>query len=53
MSGERIKQIEADIAELKARWPKHGVKPAMWQQLEDFEDALEEAKKTAGDKNAE
>jgi len=49
MSEELIKQIEEDIAELKARWPEHGVKLSMWQQLEDLEGALEKAK---GDMNA-
>lgn len=44
MSQERIKQIEAEIAELKARWPKHGVKLSMWRQLEDMEGALEAAR---------
>jgi hypothetical protein len=41
----KIKEIEAKIAELKARWPPHSVPPAMWQQLEDLEAELEKAEK--------
>ena len=40
-----IKEIEDDIADLKARWPTHFVPPKMWQQLEELEEKLEEAKK--------
>ena len=45
MDAERIKEIEAEIADLKARWPAHSVPPRMWQQLEALEEKLEEAKK--------
>ncbi len=41
MNQSRIEQLERDIADLKARWPAHSVKPAMLQQLEELEDALE------------
>jgi len=44
MDTERIKQIEEQIAELKSRWPAHSVPPRMWMQLEELEEALEEAK---------
>jgi ubiquinone/menaquinone biosynthesis C-methylase UbiE len=44
----RVNEIEAAIAELKSRWPKHSVPPRMWQQLEDLEEQLEKAKKEAG-----
>jgi hypothetical protein len=37
---ERIAQLEAEIAELKARLPKHSVPPAMILELEDLEDEL-------------
>ena len=40
----RVKDIEAKIAELKGRWPKHSVPPRMWQQLETLEAELELAK---------
>ena len=43
MERERIEEIEREIAELKARWPAHSVKPSMWQRLEELEEALEEA----------
>jgi hypothetical protein len=45
--GEReVKEIEEKIADLKARWPAHSVPPSMWQQLEDLEAELEEAKQS-------
>ena len=45
MSGDKVKEIEEKIADLKARWPPHSVPPAMWQQLEELEDQLEKAKR--------
>jgi hypothetical protein len=48
MDTKRIKEIEAEIADLKARWPAHSVPPHMWQQLEELEEKLERAKKEAG-----
>jgi len=44
VSEDRVKEIEQKIADLKARWPTHGVKPSMWQELEELEDELEKAK---------
>ncbi|MDD4858883.1 MAG: peptide-methionine (R)-S-oxide reductase MsrB [Dehalococcoidales bacterium] len=44
-SGKKIADIEAQITELKSRWPAHSVPPAMWQQLEALEDELEKVKK--------
>ena len=44
MDTKRIREIEAEIAELKARWPAHSVPPRMWQPLEELEEKLEEAK---------
>lgn len=38
---ERITQLEKEIAELKARLPKHSVPAAMIIELEDLEDELE------------
>ncbi len=38
----RIKELEKRIADLKARWPKHSVPPAMAIELEDLEDELDE-----------
>jgi hypothetical protein len=48
MSADRVKEIEAKIAELKARFPAHSAPPAMWQQLEELEDELEKAKREEG-----
>lgn len=42
---DRIKEIEAEIAELKPRWPPHSVPPRMWQQLEELEEKLGKAKR--------
>ena len=44
MVDESIEEIEAAIADLKARWPAHSVPPHMWQELEDLEGKLERAK---------
>ena len=44
MDNETIKEIEAAIADLKARWPAHSVLPHMWQELEDLEERLERAR---------
>ncbi len=49
MSQSRIEQLEREIADLKARWPAHSVKPAMLQQLEELEAALERALAEKGD----
>ena len=45
MNSDRVREIEEKIAELKARWPAHSVPIKMWQELEELEEALEEAKK--------
>ena len=44
MKGERVKQLEQQIAELKRRWPPHSVPPRMFEQLEELEEALERAR---------
>jgi hypothetical protein len=41
---ERIAELEAQIAELKARWPAHSAQPWMLGQLEDLEEELEALK---------
>ena len=38
-----IEELEQRIADLKARLPKHSIPPAMLIELEDLEQALEEA----------
>jgi hypothetical protein len=45
MDKKSIKEIEEDIADLKARWPAHSVPSAMWQKLEELEEQLERARK--------
>ena len=45
MKADKIKEIEAKIADLKARWPAHSVPPSMWQELEELEAELEAAQK--------
>jgi len=37
-------KLEAQLADLKARWPAHSVRPAMLQELEELEEQLEKAK---------
>ncbi|TRZ90103.1 histidine kinase [bacterium] len=44
MNTEKVKEIEEKIADLKARWPAHSVRPSMWQELEDLEEELKKAK---------
>jgi len=44
MSEDKVREIEDKIADLKARWPAHSVPPSMWQELENLEGQLEEAK---------
>jgi len=45
VNNDRVREIEEKIADLKARWPAHSVPPSMWQQLEELESQLEEAKR--------
>ena len=46
MNKDRIKEIEDEIADLRARWPAHSVPPSMWQKLEELENELEKARET-------
>jgi hypothetical protein len=46
---DRKNEIEAQIADLKRRWPPHSVPPSMWQQLEELESQLEEIKRQEND----
>jgi hypothetical protein len=45
VSEDKVREIEEKIADLKGRWPAHSVPPSMWQQLEELEAQLEEAKR--------
>jgi L-lactate utilization protein LutB len=40
----RERELEQMIAELKGRWPKHSVPPLLWEELEELERLLEEAR---------
>jgi len=42
---EKVKKLEEEIADLKARWPAHSVKPSMLQKLEELEEKLEQARR--------
>jgi hypothetical protein len=53
MSTDKVREIEDKIADLKARWPAHSVRPSMWQELEELEEKLEEAKKAEGTEDRE
>ena len=44
---DRVEDLEKRIADLKARFPAHSVRPSMVQELEDLEERLERAKKVA------
>ncbi len=44
MEEKSVEAIEAELADLKGRWPAHSVPPHMWQELEDLEEQLEAAK---------
>ena len=46
---QHIKELEEQIAELKANWPAHSVQPWMLQQLEDLETELEQLKQEIHD----
>ena len=43
MKTEQIKELEEKIDDLKKRWPAHSVSPALFQELEDLEEALANA----------
>ena len=47
----RITELERRIADLKARWPKHSVPPAMLIELEELEEELEQARATTTQEN--
>jgi hypothetical protein len=48
MDEDRVKELEARIADLERRWPKHSAPPALYRELEELESELEEAR-GAGD----
>lgn len=50
--GDKVKELEQKLADLKARWPAHSVPVSMWQELEELEEALEKAKGEVREENA-
>ena len=42
MSGERIKELQKQIAELESRWPAHSAPPPLVEQLDELEAELKE-----------
>lgn len=47
---ERVKEIEAQIADLKKRWPAHSVPANMLMQLDELEDELALAQRALAEK---
>jgi len=45
MDATRIEIIEAQIADLKGRWPAHSVPASFFRELEDLEEELEKAQR--------
>lgn len=43
----RVAELEKRIADLKARLPKHSIPPRMLIELEELEEALEQARAEA------
>ena len=52
MEEQRIKDLEAQIADLKNRWPAHSVSPAMLMQLDELEEELELARQALASSRA-
>ena len=46
-------ELEAQIAELRARLPRHTAPPAMLVQLDELEEALEDARRAAAEEAAD
>ncbi|MBL7197428.1 MAG: histidine kinase [Candidatus Omnitrophica bacterium] len=45
MDIDKIKELEKQIEELKARWPAHSVPSWMYERLEELEEELDREKK--------
>jgi hypothetical protein len=43
VDAEQIEQIQAEIDELKKRWPRHSAPPILYKQMEELEERLIEA----------
>jgi tRNA-Thr(GGU) m(6)t(6)A37 methyltransferase TsaA len=40
MGRQRVEELEKQIADLKRRWPRHSVPPALMEQLDELEEEL-------------
>jgi L-lactate utilization protein LutB len=40
---EKVSLLRKQIADIKKNWPAHSVSPALMQQLDELEEALEQA----------
>ncbi|MDO8491525.1 MAG: histidine kinase [Dehalococcoidia bacterium] len=49
MNAERIAQLERDLAEMKARIPKHSVRPHLIIRIEELEEELARLKQEDAD----
>ena len=52
MSSDRVKELAAQIAELRVRLPRHSAPPAMLVQLDELEEDLEDARRAAAEEAA-
>lgn len=50
---ERVSELQRRLEDLKRRFPAHSLTPALMQQLDELEDALEDAlaRRELADKN--
>ena len=49
---DRVAELEKRIVDLQARLPKHSIPPAMLIELDDLEEALEQARTEAAQENS-
>ncbi len=49
MGTTRIEELEAQIADLKKRWPAHSVPPALMEQLDELEEELSREREKSGE----
>ncbi len=49
---ERIRELEQQIADVRARLPKHSVPSAMMMELEDLEDELDSLRRQIQDNSS-
>ncbi len=53
MDTRKKEELEARLADLKARWPPHSVPPSMWHELEEIEEELEKLKAGGGEERCQ